>query len=268
MASTRSSAKALFAFAVLSAALLRAQDNYVIQVYSSENVARGVTLFELHNNFTIQGHRATEDGLLATARSWHETLEVTRGFTPWFESSIQILSSANTAYGWKLVGVHLRPQFIAPEKWNLPVGLGLSTEIAYQRHAFSPDPFTLELRPIVDKRLGPWYLAFNPVFSRALHGQNVTAGWAFSPSAKVSRRVYRRARLGLEYYGSLGPLVGFDALRDQEQQILPAVDIDLGPRWEFNAGVGIGVTQNTDHLIIKMIIGRKFAFGHKVPSAP
>ena len=27
--------------------------------------------------------------------------------------------------------------------------------------------------------------------------------------------------------------------------------------WEFNFGVGIGVTQATDHLLVKMIIGRR-----------
>ena len=38
----------------------------------------------------------------------------------------------------------------------------------------------------------------------------------------------------------------------------PAVDIDFGKRWEFNFGVGIGVTQATDHLLIKTILGYRF----------
>jgi hypothetical protein len=33
------------------------------------------------------------------------------------------------------------------------------------------------------------------------------------------------------------------------------LDVDFGPNWEFNFGVGIGVTQATDHLIIKCILG-------------
>ena len=32
---------------------------------------------------------------------------------------------------------------------------------------------------------------------------------------------------------------------------------------EFNFGVGIGLTGSTDHLILKMIIGRRFEFGRK-----
>ena len=48
------------------------------------------------------------------------------------------------------------------------------------------------------------------------------------------------------------------ALRDQEHQIYPAIDVDFGPQWEFNFGIGVGMTQSTDHLIVKMILGRRF----------
>jgi hypothetical protein len=37
----------------------------------------------------------------------------------------------------------------------------------------------------------------------------------------------------------------------------------VSPEWEFNFGVGIGLTRSTDHLILKMIIGRRFTFGQK-----
>jgi hypothetical protein len=65
---------------------------------------------------------------------------------------------------------------------------------------------------------------------------------------------------GVEYYGSYGPVTGWDPVRDQQQQILPAVDIDFGKNWEFNFGVGVGVTQATDHLLIKGILGYRFNF--------
>jgi hypothetical protein len=39
---------------------------------------------------------------------------------------------------------------------------------------------------------------------------------------------------------------------------IPAVDIDFGKNWEFNFGVGVGVTQATDHLIVKGILGYRF----------
>src|ERR1039458_5699749 len=59
---------------------------------------------------------------------------------------------------------------------------------------------------------------------------------------------------GLEYYASYGSLAGFDSLRNQQQQIFPTIDVDFGPQWEFNFGVGIGATSSTDHLIVKCIL--------------
>jgi hypothetical protein len=47
-------------------------------------------------------------------------------------------------------------------------------------------------------------------------------------------------------------------LHEQEQQIVPCVDLNLSPQWEFNFGVGVGVTRGTDHLVVKMILGRRF----------
>jgi len=45
---------------------------------------------------------------------------------------------------------------------------------------------------------------------------------------------------------------------------MPAIDLDLGPNWEFNFGVGVGVTHGTDHLLVKMIVGRRFNWGKPV----
>jgi len=69
-----------------------------------------------------------------------------------------------------------------------------------------------------------------------------------------------RVTLGLEYYGSLGPLSGFDPLNRQEQQLFPAVDLNLSPDWEFNLGTGFGLTPGTDRFILKMITGYRFRF--------
>jgi hypothetical protein len=64
----------------------------------------------------------------------------------------------------------------------------------------------------------------------------------------------------------MGPISGFDPVRDQQHQIFPAIDLNVSPKWEFNFGVGIGKTRSTDHLIFKMIIGRRFEFGKKASS--
>jgi hypothetical protein len=85
----------------------------------------------------------------------------------------------------------------------------------------------------------------------------------FSPNAKVSFDFTKRIAGGLEYYASYGRLTDFDPLREQQQQFFPTIDVDFGPQWEFNFGVGWGVTASTDHLIVKCIVGRRFDWHRK-----
>ena len=235
-----------------------AQDNYEIQVYGSDLVAPHATMFELHSNYTFQGSKETQNGVLPTDHALHETLEITHGFSEWFETGFYVFTSARNGQGWDWVGDHIRPRVAIPEKWKWPVGLSLSTEIGYQRPIYSEDTWTVELRPIVDKKAGPWYLSFNPTFDKSLQGLNASKGWDFSPNVKVSYDITPKVAAGLEYYGALGPVTGFDPIGEQQQQILPAIDLNLSPKWEVNFGVGVGVTHSTDHLLVKSIIGYRF----------
>ena len=239
-------------------AALRAQGNYEVQVYGSDLIPKGVTMVELHSNFTAKGIKTTVDGVLPTNHAEHETLEITHGFSEWFEVGFYQFTSIQPGGSWKWVGTHIRPRMAIPERYHLPVGLSLSTEFGYQRPNFSLDTWTWEIRPIVDKKLGKWYLAFNPALDKSFRGPSSGAGLDFSPNAKFSYDVTKRVAAGIEYYGAYGPLSGFDPLRDQLQQILPAVDVDFGEKWEFNFGVGWGVTQATDRLLIKAILGYRF----------
>ena len=245
----------------LSVAGVSAQDNYEIQVYGSETIPKGITMVELHSNFTINGSKEIQDGVLPTNHAFHETLEITHGFNSWFEVGFYVFTSARSGNGWHWVGSHIRPRVRAPERWHLPVGLSLSGEIGYQRSRYSANTWSLELRPIIDKQLGRWYLAFNPTLERALKGPDVKRGFEFSPNVKVSYDFTKKIAGGLEYYGAMGPVTGFDPIQQEEHQFVPSMDLNVSPKWEFNFGVGIGVTPATDHLLVKMIIGRRFTFG-------
>jgi hypothetical protein len=247
---------------------LNAQGNYEVQVYGSDTVAPGNTMVELHSNFTVDGSTVPAgskslllaDGTYPTNHEEHETVEITQGWTPWFETGFYIFTSAGTNQGYKWVGDHIRPRVRVPDSWKWPVGVSLSLEVGYQRPIFSRDTWTLEIRPIVDKQLGRWYMAFNPTLDRSFHGPGVPQALTFSPNVKVAYNVTKKLQFGLEYYGALGDITGFDPLRDQQQQFVPAIDYDFGPNWEFNFGVGIGATSGTDHLLVKAILGRRFSF--------
>ncbi|MDT7603190.1 MAG: hypothetical protein QOF61_1187 [Acidobacteriota bacterium] len=248
------------ALLVAVSATARAQENYEIQVYGSETLPPGYTMVELHSNFTFKGSKRTDDGTLPTHHAWHETIEITHGFNSWFETGFYIFTSARNGNGWDWVGDHIRPRVRVPESKHLPVGLSLSAEIGYQRRRYSANTWTLELRPIIDKQVKRWYFSFNPTLERALKGPDTRRGFEFSPNAKVSYDLTKKITGGLEYYGATGPVTSFDPFREQEHQFIPSIDLNVSPNWELNFGVGVGATRSTDHLLVKVIVGRRFRF--------
>src|SRR6476646_12064352 len=173
-------------FLFLLTGFICAQDNYEIQVYGSDVVAPHSTMVEIHSNFTVDGSKTVQDGVLPTNHAMHETLEITQGITDWAEVGFYVFSSIQPNDGWQWVGDHIRPTVRIPESWHWPVCVSLSNEIGYQRPLFSPDTWTWEIRPIVDRQLGRWYLSFNPTLDRSWHGPGVNDGVEFSPNANVS----------------------------------------------------------------------------------
>ena len=253
---------AMLALASLPASA-RAQGNYEIQVYGSETVPPKNLMVELHSNFTPEGQRSVIDGVYPTYEQEHETLELTQGLTRWSEVGFYVFTSEQNGHGIQWVGDHIRPRVRAPQSWNLPVGLSLSTEIGYQRAVYSPDTWTWEIRPIIDKTDGRFYWAFNPALERTFHGPGVDLGLDFSPAVKVGWDFTKEINAGFEYYADYGRLTNPYPLHQQQQQIFLVTDLNVSPKWEINIGVGLGPTAATDHLIIKGILGRRFDWGHE-----
>jgi len=238
---------------------LRAQENYEIQVYGSETVPRGVTMFELHSNFTIDGSKLGSTGSLSpTNHAWHETVEITHGFNDWSELGFYWFTSVPSGQSLQWVGTHLRPRVRVPDSWGWPVGVSISQEFGYSKPSFAGgDTWTYELRPIIDKQMGPWYASINPTLEKSLRGQTANVPFVFSPNVDVGYDVTKRVNLSVEYYGATGPINRLDPIRDQEHQIFLATNLDFGPQWEFNFGYGTTLTAQGDKHIVKMILGRR-----------
>lgn len=234
------------------------QANYEIQVYGADLVPPDSLMVELHSNYTVQGQQAAIDGVYPTWHQLHETLELTRGYTDWLETGFYVFTSEQDGHGAQWVGSHLRPRVRVPESWGWPVGVSLSTEIGYQRSQYSPDTWTWEIRPIVDKSIGRWYVAVNTALERTLRGPDTRLGLDFSPAAKLGFAFTPRVSGGLEYYADYGSLDHFAPTGRQQQQLFLVTDLDVAPQWEVNLGVGVGLTGATDHLILKLILGRRF----------
>jgi hypothetical protein len=240
-----------------------AQANYEIQVYGAETIPPQTLMVELHSNFTVEGQQSTIDGVYPTYHQEHETLELTEGVNDWSEVGFYIFTSEQDGHGVQWVGDHIRPRVRVPDSWEWPVGLSLSTEVGFQRSAYSTDTWTWEIRPIIDKSIGRWYFAFNPALERTFHGPDVNQGWGFAPSAKLGFDITRVVSAGFEWYADYGAISNIAPVHDQQQQLFLVTDLNVSPVWEINIGVGIGATGSTDHLIVKAILGRRFDWGRR-----
>ncbi len=248
---------------LLYSSILFAQDNYEIQVYGAQTVAKDATMIELHSNYTIGGQVYAQDGVLPTHNMVHETVEITHGWTPWFETGVYFFNAIGSDNRTTYVGSHIRPRAMIPESWHWPVGISLSLEAGYQKREYSPDDWTLEIRPIIDKTWKRFYVSFNPVFDKSLHGLNQNNGFDFSPNLKGSFSITKVIAAGLEYYGAVGKINMPDPFQQQQHQLFFVIDLDWSPDWEFNAGYGLGFTNATDNDIFKVLLGYRIHKKHK-----
>jgi len=255
----------VFIFLSAGPALVRAQGNYEIQVYGADTVPPQSLMVELHSNFTVEGEKDTLNGVYPTNHQEHETVELTEGLNDWSVVGFYIFTSEQDGHGVQWVGDHIRPRVRVPESWGWPVGVSLSTEIGFQRSAYSPDTWTWEIRPIIDKAIGRWYFAVNPALERTLHGPDTNQGWGFAPGAKISYDFTKVVSAGVEYYADYGRIGDFAPVHDQQQQVFVVTDLNVSPLWEINFGVGVGATGSTDHLIVKAILGRRIDWGRHSP---
>ena len=237
-----------------------AQDNYEIQVYGSKLTAAGTTMLELHSNYSAHGLSAESADGVPSDHSIRETLEITTGINSWMELGFYVFTNYHSGSGYQWVGDHIRPRFTAPEKWNIPVGLSLSLEGGYQREQYSPDIWNMEIRPIIDQTLGEFYWSLNPTMDISFKGPDQGKGLFFSPNVKLSYAVTKVISGGIEYYGGTGPFTMSLPYTQQQHMLVPAIDLNFSQNWEFNCGVGFGVTKATEPLVYKVILGKRINF--------
>jgi len=251
---------------ILSSLLLlsvKSQDNYEIQVYGSSTQAKGSAIFELHSNYFINGIKESSNGVYPTHHAVHKTIEITQGLSDIAELGFYLFTNFTPSHGYHFVGIHIRPRIRAPDRWDLPVGLSLSAEFGWQKPEYSEDTWNIELRPIIDKQWKDFYVSFNPTFGFALKSPYSNAVPSFEPSLKMNYRVFTHGALGMEYYGGMGQVTHFDKWAEQGHTLYVAYDMLDNVNWEFNAGLGFGLTPATDKLVAKVILGRRITWGKK-----
>jgi hypothetical protein len=128
------------------------------------------------------------------------------------------------------------------------------TEFSSQSPTYEENARQLEIRPIIEKRVGRLDVDFNPVFSHSLGLPSAKEGWVFEPAARIGWKMGPALRPSLEYYGAWGPA------RDSTHQILPGADLRIGKDLTWSFGVGWS-NDPANRLVVKSRF--EFEFGRK-----
>lgn len=232
---------------------LLGQDANEIQVYGSATTPKYTTMVELHTNYTITGPKFNE--------SYHpflQTLEVTTGITANFEFGFYVFTYNNNGK-IQYTGSNIRPRVKAPDDWNLPIGMSLSSEIGCSIDPMTKDnDWGAEIRPIFDKTIGSHYLSFNPDIGVSFTNKE----YLFLPNFKYAYSASPKANIGFEYYGNTGKIFNPYKLPEQEHQLYFVIDLFLHPLYEFNFGIGKGLTDVSNGTTVKCYVGRRINWKH------
>jgi len=248
---------ALFAFASLAVPHMVSAQTDEIQVYDGRLAARGRFNLTLHNNFIPEGRTTPAfAGALLANRSLNGVPEWAYGVSSWFETGLYLplysIGKRATRSSAMLNGVKLRLLFAVPRADDRTFFYGVNFEFSYNAKHWDPRRFTSEVRPIIGWHLHPVDIIVNPIFDTAYDGlENLD----FAPATRVACDLSRMWRLAIEEYDDFGPRHQFYAGNQQAHQLYGVVD-HTTKSLEIEAGVGIGLTDASDRMTLKLILSR------------
>jgi hypothetical protein len=144
-----------------------------------------------------------------------------------------------------------------PQSWNWLYGLSLSAEFGFFRPSdTSAFNWQGELRPIIDRSIGPLYLALNPNLD--LSFQNTKAVIGVTPQFKLVYTLKKKYGVGFEYYANVGTTSDIYLFSQQEHLAGPVFDLYTDPDWEVNTGFLFGLTPGSNQAIVKLLLGKRF----------
>jgi len=141
----------------------------------------------------------------------------------------------------------------------LPVDLALYGEYKLPSPGYKSYE-ELEIKLIMEKDFGFHQVVLNPTFEKKISGEDVGEGVEFVFNAAYAYTGSLVFQPRLEYYSSLGELYEPHAFTEQKNYLFPSFDLFFGRYGQFrwHAGVGIGLTNPADNLIVKSILSWEF----------
>jgi hypothetical protein len=234
-------------------------DPWEFEVYPYATESRGMIELESDNAVVANGHSEGGDGTAAgTFRSqgmWYNGMELTYGLTDRIEAAAYLTVSQVAGHGlwWAGDKVRLRGRLFDEE--TLPINLGWYVELEWHKTPqFDDADLELELKPIMEKDIGPFSFIANPVFEKVLDGAGQNQGFEFGYRNGAYYRWKRYLSPGVEFYGGIGLIDDNDPLSEQQHYIFPVAWGELPYGVEYSVGPGFGLTRGSDHVLVKFNI--------------
>jgi hypothetical protein len=226
-----------------------------IQVYDGGLAPKGIFNLTLHSNFTPKGLSAPAfPGAVVADHSFNGVPEWAYGVTDWFEAGLYMpLYSIGKGTGATLDGMKLRALFAVPHADDRRFFYGANFEFSINSKRWDEKRVTSEVRPIVGWHLHPIDIILNPILDTSYDGlRNLD----FAPSVRVAYNLPQMWAVAVEEYADYGPVHHFSPAGQQAHQLYGVVDHTTSYNLDIEAGVGVGLTDGSDRLTLKLILSR------------
>jgi hypothetical protein len=225
-----------------------------IQVYNAEIAAPGVFNLTLHDNYTVNGPTSPDHpGGIVPNHTLNGVPEWAYGVTDWFEAGLYLpLYSISGTGAWTYNGFKVRTLFVAPDAVNRRFFYGVNFEFSWNAVHWDQSRNTQEIRPIIGWHLGSYDIVVNPILDNSYKG---FSRLDFAPASRVAYNFNKTWAIAAEEYDDFGPLRGFHPTSQQQHQLFGVFDYN-GKPWTIEGGVGLGLTNATDHIVLKLILSR------------
>jgi hypothetical protein len=240
---------------MVEAGTAAATDPFEIQVYDGTANPPGVAGLELHINSVPVGLTTAPSPQYPANAQTHFTFEPSLGLFPWWELGGYFQMALRGDQAFDYAGIKLRNKLVTPPTFSPRWRLGLNIEFSLLPDTYDRGRWANELRPILAWENAHVALALNPIVDTSLRGPDASAGPTFEPCFSAAYKVHEMVSFGIEYYSNLGPFSRFLPWRQQEQYLFEVVNLLSVPHLELNAGVGEGLTDGSNRLVLKTILG-------------
>jgi hypothetical protein len=226
-----------------------------IQVYLDDKEEPGNYSIDWHNNYVWSGRSSPQyAGERPPEGVYRLTPEFNLGLTKTLEFGSYLLSSRTSDGDVMFDGVKVRLKYIAPHE---EVGLywGANLEVGKEDRASAPQPWNAELKAIIGWRGGPWTIGWNLNADTSLESR---AGPVVADlDMKMSYTLTPKTALGIESYNDLGPFSHPQPINVGSKVVYAVIDTAIAGM-DLNAGIGRGLTHDSDQWTLKFILTTRF----------